>query len=314
MNRLHAFLFKKEESHTLFLAFFRVCVGVFCLIHFLSVYKDFELLYGAHGLVPTEVSELFKNPLIPSFSQAAHAAMSTLGWSYASASFFFQLLYVVACLALAIGFCSRSSAILLLVLHLMLAKGTYFYAYGVDYFTTIALFYCCLFPVGGQHAADGFFFTKKKHNPTPYRRVLQVHLCFVYFFSGLDKLAGYNWHNGEAIWKALHLPYFNTDFAFDVNPLATYPFLFVLAGWATICIELLYPVFISFKKTRGVWLCLTVMLHIGILLHLGLYFFSTLMILLNLAAFMDLTRSSQSVSQHTWMRRFTSLQLLRKTA
>lgn len=48
---------------------------------------------------------------------------------------------------------------------------------------------------------------------------------------------------------------------------------------------MLYPLFIWMPKTRKLWLSLTICMHLGIAIILNLYFFSTLMIIWNLANF-----------------------------
>ena len=58
-----------------------------------------------------------------------------------------------------------------------------------------------------------------------------------------EKLSGFNWRNGESVWKALHLPNFTNDFNVDVTWLGAYPWVFVILGWSTIIIELFYPLF-----------------------------------------------------------------------
>lgn len=289
INKIENFFYKEQNENVSFLSFFRISIALFCALHFLSVWHDFGVLYGKDGLLPAEVASLMKVSWIPSFSQVSQWLSWSIGMEERGAITGFQIVYLLLCLALACGLFSRISAISLLFLHLVLAKGSYLYAYGVDYFTTIALFYCCVFPVGRQLSVDRLIFPKMTvPNPTPYRRILQTHLCFVYFFSGLDKLMGYNWHNGESVWKALHLPYFNTDFDFNIDALSAYPLLFFFMGWAVILVELLYPFFVFHGKTRPYWLFMVVALHLGILLYLNLYFFAVLMILLNLAAFVNL--------------------------
>ncbi|MCC5921349.1 MAG: hypothetical protein JJU23_11765 [Cyclobacteriaceae bacterium] len=133
----------------------------------------------------------------------------------------------------------------------------------------------------------------------PYRRILQIHLCFVYFFSGFDKMLGVNWRNGESIWKVLHLPYFKSDLGISLDFLQAYPAVFVVMGWGVIIIELLYPIFIFRKTTRQLWLLLTLSLHFGIMLSLNLYFFGGLMILLNIAAFWDFSMTATSLEKKT---------------
>src|SRR5690606_15332491 len=135
--------------------------------------------------------------------------------------------------------------------------------------------YCITFSVGNRFIVGA----------TPFRRILQLHLCIVYFFSGFEKLLGYNWHNGEAVWKALHLPYMKTAISQHVEKLGDYPLVFIVAGWAVIFIEMAYPVFMNLSKTRTFWLVAAVLLHLGIAVSLELYFFSAMMIMFNLSAF-----------------------------
>ena len=58
-----------------------------------------------------------------------------------------------------------------------------------------------------------------------------------------------------------------------------------MGGWLVIALELAYPVFIWWLPTRRFFLWAIVALHAGIALMMGLYLFSALMMVLNLAAF-----------------------------
>src|SRR5262249_3243894 len=75
---------------------------------------------------------------------------------------------------------------------------------------------------------------------------------------------------------------------FDIIPaqtlLAWEPILPFL-GIAVCVIELGYPVFIWWRRTRLIWLISIIAMHIGIGLAMGLYLFSSIMIILNLSAF-----------------------------
>lgn len=301
VTKYEDFLFKRNDKDDGFLLFFRVSVSLICLVHFCAIWYDFDLLYRQNGIVPSEVVALFKQAWIPSFGQIENWLNHTFEIRGQDAVSLFKTTFVCTCLSLACGFMTRPCAILLLFLHLILIKGSDLYSYGIDNFKTIVLFYCCIFPVGKQFAVDNVVFGRNTIlHPTPYRRILQIHLCLVYFFSGLEKLMGYNWHNGESIWKALHLPFFSTDLSFHIDSLSAYPLVFIILGWGVILIELGYPFFMYYQKTRTLWLILTVLLHLGILLGLSLYFFSALMIILNIAAFMDMriTPKSSKVMSH----------------
>jgi hypothetical protein len=115
--------------------------------------------------------------------------------------------------------------------------------------------------------------------------MFQLHISIGYLFSGFDKILGFNWHNGESIWKAINLPYANRDFVFDFTFLAEHSWILVGIGWITITIELLYPVFIWWNRSRKLWLFFTIGMHVGIALTLNLYYFSAIMIIWNLTNF-----------------------------
>jgi hypothetical protein len=42
-----------------------------------------------------------------------------------------------------------------------------------------------------------------------HRRVFQIHLCLIYFFSGLTKCVGAGWWNGSNLWRSLTIPPFD---------------------------------------------------------------------------------------------------------
>src|SRR5690606_4201704 len=281
-ERVSDFFFKPDDRYAGFLPSFRTAVALACLIHFCTVWRYFLDLYGSNGVVPADLVGLLKPSWIPSFKQLAGGAEAMLTVSEALTAIIFKVLYVVVCLVLIRGWMVPISAGLLLFLHLVLTKGAPLYAYGIDSFRTIALFYCITFSVGNRFIVGA----------TPFRRILQLHLCIVYFFSGFEKLLGYNWHNGEAVWKALHLPYMKTAISQHVEKLGDYPLVFIVAGWAVIFIEMAYPVFMNLSKTRTFWLVAAVLLHLGITVSLGLYFFSAMMIILNLSALANLRRLS----------------------
>src|SRR5690606_33775958 len=119
----------------------------------------------------------------------------------------------------------------------------------------------------------------------PCLRVLQLHVCLIYILSGLEKLSGHTWRNGEALWKTLHLPYFNPGALVDFSMLGNHAGTVMLMRWGVVLTELLYPLFIWIPSCRKAALSLIVTLHIGIAMVLKLYLFSAMMITFNVAAF-----------------------------
>ncbi len=114
------------------------------------------------------------------------------------------------------------------------------------------------------------------------RRVLEIHLCIIYFFGGIVKLVGPGWWNGDSLWRALTHPPFNV---IPPELLVQCRHFFPFLGISVWVIEITYPVFIWSKKTRNVWLVLIIGMHIAIGMTMGMYLFAFIMIVLNLAAF-----------------------------
>ncbi|WP_344849970.1 hypothetical protein [Pedobacter jeongneungensis] len=289
LSKIKADIERERNTDYYFAPFFRVLVGLFCMLHFLSIISDFQVLYGKNGFVPSEVGELFKGYGILGFSEFSKLAFSAFGLNEAGSIILFKILYLFFSLSLALGFLTRLSALFLLILQITLAKGASLYTYGVDNFTTIALFYCMVFPLNRRFSIDSLIFKLKPTSISKYRKILQIHLCFIYFFSGFEKALGENWWNGESIWKALTMPILGNH-SYDFSFLATWSVLPTVIGWSVIVIELAYPFFIFRKSTSKYWLAMVVSMHIGILLFLNLYFFSAIMIILNISAFLNLSK------------------------
>jgi Vitamin K-dependent gamma-carboxylase len=277
------------EGHytTEWLGFLRIAVGFFALLHFMAIQPDFYLLFSYEGLVQPDILDAMHGGTVPTIVDVHEAVakfMPTV--TYNQVLQFFRFGYLLALIGLTLGLLTRASAIVALLTQLILLNSVHFYQYGADAFTTILLFYCVVFPVGKVLSLDNRIFRKNKNvtidTATICLRVLQVHLCVVYFIGGLDKVLGFNWRNGEAFWRAVTSH--NLLNIVDLSGLKNTPF-FLLGGWATILIELLYPVCIHIQRIRKLWLGLTIGMHLGIILLLGLSFFGTLMILFNLAAF-----------------------------
>ena len=114
------------------------------------------------------------------------------------------------------------------------------------------------------------------------RRVLQLHLCVIYFFSGLVKCLGTGWWTGANVWRALTHPPFNI---LDPRFLTEWRYLFPLLGALVCLMETSYPLLIWPTRTRAVWLGLIISMHIVIALLMGMYLFALVMIVLNIAAF-----------------------------
>jgi hypothetical protein len=273
-----------ENTNNLWLAFFRCSVSALTLVNFLAIQFDFNNMFSATAFIPPDITDVLKNPLIPSIYGIYQFLKPVFNFSYAGVLLTIRILYPLALLFLFTGFYTRISALMSLVLQLIILNSMDFYTYGLDEFTTITLFYCLIFPVGCRLSLDNYFFRRNNQSVdhTRYLWLLRMHICIAYFFSGFEKLLGYNWRNGESIWKMIHgynmLSFINLDALYRTP-------VFLVAGWMTIVLETLYPIFMNNDKTRATWLCGVLAFHIGIAFFMGLYFFSSIMIFLNLSAY-----------------------------
>jgi uncharacterized membrane protein YphA (DoxX/SURF4 family) len=280
------FLSRKEDNY--FLAFFRMVTGIFCLAHFLAFIADLDILYGPNSVVPRDIMDMFRPQFIPSLNTIADS-LKTSNLSQQNIIVLFSVLYIVFCGSLVFGLLTRLSALILSIMHLILVAGSPLFSYGVDYFTSLSLFYCFIFPVSRQISIDKLTCKLRPVNPSPFRKILQLHLTIVYVSSGIHKLIGADWRDGEAIWQALNYYQFDPLLPFSNEFLGDYPLILTLIGWSVVLIELLYPVFVWNSRLKNTGLILICSMHIGISLFMGLHYFSLLMIALNLAAFLPLS-------------------------
>jgi len=289
------------NANPIWLAFLRCGICFISLVHFISIQPDFDTLFSQHAIVPPDmlhVLNIFRYQFFPSVYDVHIFLHQFMPVSFEQVLLTIRIFYPLSLLLLMTGLFSRVSAILSLLLQLTLLSSIDAYNYGVDVFTTIALFYCVVFPVGKVYSLQNYI-TKKRPlltNHVKYLHVLQAHFCIAYFFSGFEKLLGDNWRNGESIWKMMH--------GYDTTNIINFDFLyntpfFLIIGWGTIMLEMFYPLFINIKKTRKAWLTATIIFHVSIALFMGLYFFSAVMIILNLtcyyAPFITLSVSQKNV-------------------
>jgi hypothetical protein len=264
-------------------------LGLQVIVYALFLRSDWHYLFASSGkgLVGREVGEAitaFDSPLIPRFGwlvafgrnlNMSEEAVLTVAW---------VALLSAGCLLL-LGLLSRPAAIVAWLVHLCAAESGGLLAYGADSFMTTALFYLMLSPLPDHYSLDHWVTKTKPKNPLLlgfWRRVLQVHLCFVYFIGGLAKCLGNGWWDGSNLWRSLIRPPFNL-----VPPdlLVQFKYVLPVLGISICLLEVGYPIFIWPKRTRWIWLGCILAMHAAIGLTMGLYLFALVMMVMNLAAF-----------------------------
>ena len=285
-HRVFEFLFPAESDN--WLAILRLGLGLQVTFYSVSLRNDWNyLLSGTAGLINRNLTEALlsvESHFAPRFgwlvALGAHVGLReetvlSVAW----------ICLLAAGCSLLMGLACRFSAILAWFLHLCAAKSGGFVSYGVDNFMTIGLFYLMLSPLPDRYSLD---WQLRKSRPRDLQllgfwlRVLQLHLCVIYFFSGLTKCLGSGWWDGSNIWRALIRPPFNI---IDPEILVRWKYLFPVAGVFICLLEIGYPFFIWNGKTRKIWLICICAMHAGIGLTMGMYLFGLIMIVINVAAF-----------------------------
>jgi hypothetical protein len=276
------------ESDT-WLGILRFGLGLQVTFYSLSLRNDWNYLLSAtpSGLISRDLTEALlsvESQFVPRLgwlvALGAHAGLReetvlSVAW----------ICLLAAGCGVFLGLACRFSAIVAWLIHLGAAKSGGFVSYGVDNFMTIGLFYLMLSPLPDRYSLDWRlrkFHAKDSEFLGFWRRVLQVHVCLIYFFSGLTKCLGSGWWDGSSVWRALIRPPFNV---IDPDILVRWKYLFPIAGICICMLEIGYPFFIWNNKTRKIWLICICAMHAGIGLMMGMYLFALIMIILNVAAF-----------------------------
>ena len=297
-KRAMAFLFPEETDK--WLAALRIGMGLQVTVYALFLRGDWRYLFAStgKGLVSRQLGEAitsFDSPIIPKlgwlvalggYVHIGEDAVLSISWACLFCMGFLLLL----------GLFCRQAAIIAWFLHLCAAESGGLFAYGADNFMTTGLFYLMLSPLPDRYSLDYWLLKMELKGPQLlgfWRRVLQVHMCFVYFVGGLAKCLGSGWWNGSNLWRSLTRPPFNL---IPPDVLVRFKYALPILGISICLIELGYPFFIWIKKTRLFWLVCILAMHAAIGLAMGMYLFALVMIVLNLAAFGVGVRKGPAVS------------------
>jgi hypothetical protein len=267
------------------LAVLRIGLSAVLLAQAYSLAGNLIELFGNLGIIQWGITPLAGAPGVPRVGWLVDA-LAPCGVSDVTVVRGVFLAYVGSLACLLLGWHTRVAAVLAWLTHTMLKSSGNASVYGVDEFAHIALFYCMVMPVGHALSLDRLAGRVRGEPSAEARlglRVLQLHLCVVYVSSGIHKAVGEQWWDGEAVWRSLTLPNLA---CLDVSWLADAPWVAMLACWATLLVEVGYPLLVWPRWWRKLGALAVVGLHLGIAVGMGLVSFAAVMIVLNVAAFL----------------------------
>ena len=262
------------------LAVFRISLGLVVLWQAIMTARDLPLLMSQFGLIQQSINEAMAPPFLPRlawFHKLWDAGLLTEH----QLIYILLGLYLICIFFLIAGWRTRIFAAASLFFHLLFKASAASSSYGAHELSTNGLFFCILLPVSS-------YYTLARHAPAVddfhvrlARLVLRSYLSIVYVSSGITKLLGATWRNGEAMWNFLMRPEVSV---MNFGWLSHLPWLLVALGWFTLIVETGYLLCLFSVRARVAWFFGTLLLHLGIAVTLHLWFFSLTMIALNVGA------------------------------
>ncbi|MEX0936546.1 MAG: HTTM domain-containing protein [Pirellulales bacterium] len=274
------FWFRPQDPATL--SFIRICAGLMLLYTHLVWSLDLEAFFGQGGWLPREV--------IATLQQSSYA------WSYfwwidsAWLLWTVHIAGLVVFAMLTVGYHSRIVAVLAYVIAVSYTGRVPGALFGLDKINCMLAMYLMLGPSGAYWSVDRLLARRRSRAPLPSPppsvsanvaiRLIQLHMCIIYLFSGLGKLQGTAWWDGTAVWMALA----NLEYqSIDMTWLADWPKLVALMTHATVFWELFYVALVWHRLWRPIMLIGAVAVHGGIAIGLGMITFGLVMLIGNLA-------------------------------
>ncbi|HVU86868.1 MAG TPA: HTTM domain-containing protein [Pirellulales bacterium] len=191
---------------------------------------------------------------------------------------------LVAFAMLTIGLFSRVSAVVSFLAAVSYVNRVPGAQFGLDQINVMLVTYLMLGPCGARYSVDRWLADRERAEAPPVPpmvsanlaiRLIQLHMCVIYFFAGLSKLQGDHWWRGDAFWGAVA----NLEYqSWDLIWLANWPVLVALLTSITVYWELSFCVLVWVPKLRPLILALAVPLHMGIALGMGMITFGLVML------------------------------------
>jgi hypothetical protein len=270
MKGWNHFWFESRSDSTLrSLGLFRICFGSVMLVFYLTRIPDLAFFYGEDGIMPlshlSSLDFLAWHPTI--FTWLADLWAIQL----------FHALFCLALLTLTLGLFTRASAIAVYFLQLMFLNRNVSVMFGVDTIGTFFFLYLCFADSGARYSLD----EKRGKGPRQHSalshiawRLMQLQVCIIYAYSGLEKLKGSRWWDGSALWDVLSIGNMQR---WDLSFVAHFPILLAGAVYVLLLWELYFSALIWVPRLRLPMLAFGVFLHIGIFVFMNLPSFGFMM-------------------------------------
>jgi hypothetical protein len=235
-------------------------------------------------------------------------------WFHVTDPAWMRVVHTVFLLAMAlftVGFCTRVTSVLTWLGVLSYIQRSPASLFGMDTIMIVVVLYLMIAPAGAAFSVDRLLArwwlrrrARLRNQPEPAfgpspplvsanvaLRLLQVHVCIIYFVSGVSKLQGQSWWTGTATWMTmantefspLHYELYADFIRFLANHRVAWEVFMTGGTMFTLAFEIGFPFLVWNRSMRWLMLTCAVMLHTGITLFMGLTEFSLMMLTLVLS-------------------------------
>ena len=184
-----------------------------------------------------------------------------------------------------VGLFTRVTSVLSFLVVISFAHRVPEAMFGLDQINAMLTLYLAIGPCGQAFSLDRVLARYRMGSawrpPAPSARanlalrLINVHMCVIYFFAGISKLQGESWWTGEAMWRA----FANAEYqSIDMTWLAWHPWLLNLASHVSVLWEIFFCTLIWRPRLRPLMLAVAVVLHVGIGACLGMWTFGLIML------------------------------------
>lgn len=250
-------------------ALFRIVFALNLIAMNLTRFMDWKFYFTDRGLIPAALAK----EALPEFFRPAFfwfPVSDTAVWWCCVA-------ILAALIFLLLGVASRAMSLIALIIHLALMQRNPAIVYGADIVTSFFLF-ALVFIDSGRHLSLFYVRTRLSATADLFStvgvRLLQIQLCLIYGYTGLEKLKGPTWWDGTAVWSVLGN---QQIMLFDFSFMKQMPLAIALMTLGTVFWEVYFPALVWIRPLRKWVLVIGVLLHAMIALTVGLVFFSLAM-------------------------------------
>ena len=277
MKAWDAFWFHSIDLYNVSLM--RMLISFVWIVMYILRILDFEIFFTHSGVLPPQLVR----ELIPTIMQSPmpfyfENDLMSLGAHW---------LFIILLMGMAAGLFGRSLTWLVFILHVGFLQRNPGIVYGADLFTTFWLLglsfvnhnrYFSIWNLRKKKISDNIQLPQKDSDwvSTIGVRLIQVQLCFVYAFTGIEKLKGDSWWDGTALWKVVTMKdLLQGDYTFLYN----FPLFIAVMTLGTLIFEVYFPAGVMSKTLRPYWLSVGVVFHLMTGIFMGIPFFALVMIM-----------------------------------